>query len=78
MPVENIHQASVEEAQDIKMNSVRSIRNALLKECDWTQLPDCGLSEEKKLEWAEYREELRQVPQVFDNPREVVWPTKPE
>ena len=37
-------------------------RNRKLQDCDWTQLPDCQLSDSKKTEWATYRQALRDVP----------------
>lgn len=37
-------------------------RNRLLKDSDWTQLPDSPLSTEKKTEWATYRQVLRDMP----------------
>ena len=37
-------------------------RENLLKESDWTQMPDSPLSESKKTEWATYRQVLRDLP----------------
>lgn len=56
---------------------IRSVRNQLLTESDWTQLYDSPLSVEKKTEWATYRQDLRSIPQDFSNPHSVVWPTPP-
>lgn len=44
------------------LNKIRARRDQLLKACDWTQLPDSPLSQEKKTEWAEYRQTLRDLP----------------
>ena len=61
-------------------------RNNKLRDSDWTQMPDCQLSDSKKAEWATYRQALRDIPQrVADsdkastNPFELsnLWPTKP-
>ena len=41
---------------------LRVERDILLKESDWTQLPDSPLSAEKKAEWAAYRQALRDLP----------------
>ena len=57
--------------------NARSERDALLKDCDWTQLDDTPLSNEKKLEWAVYRQALRDVPEQAGFPWSVVWPEKP-
>jgi hypothetical protein len=68
-----------------ELEKVRERRNFLLQECDWTQLADSSLTDNKKNEWATYRTALRNLPanlvdsegkptmSVF-NPS---WPTKP-
>ena len=57
--------------------NIRTERNKKLTECDWTQLDDTPLTNAKKLEWAEYRQALRDVPTQSGFPWEVVWPDKP-
>jgi hypothetical protein len=57
--------------------SIRSRRNELLKDCDWTQIADSPLNQTLKQEWATYRQELRDLPEVYSNPNDVVWPTEP-
>ncbi|MCD9550856.1 hypothetical protein GLP21_19775, partial [Photobacterium carnosum] len=32
---------------------------------------------EKKTEFTAYRQALRDIPQTYDNPDDIVWPTKP-
>lgn len=53
-------------------------RNHLLKDSDWTQLPDVQLSETKLVEWCVYRQTLRDMPnqEGFDiwHP---IWPVRP-
>jgi hypothetical protein len=56
-------------------NSVRSIRNSLLAESDWTQVADATAD---KIAWAAYRQELRDITAQSGFPHSVVWPTKPE
>jgi hypothetical protein len=56
---------------------VRSHRNKLLADSDWTQLADAPLSPEQKQAWAAYRQALRDLPSVFATVEEVVWPTAP-
>jgi hypothetical protein len=51
-------------------------RGFLLNECDWTQLPDTTLTPEQRQEWANYRQELRDITQNPAWPY-VQWPTKP-
>lgn len=53
---------------------VRDRRDALLRACDWTQLPDTALSDERAVAWAAYRQALRDVPQQEDFPKGVMWP----
>jgi hypothetical protein len=57
-----------------KWNEIRSRRNVFLSQSDWTQLED---SKENKESWAEYRQELRDIPQTFSTPESVIWPSKP-
>jgi len=57
--------------------SIRSRRNELLKDCDWTQIADSPLNQTLKQEWATYRQELRDLPNTYSNPKDVVWPTEP-
>lgn len=52
-------------------------RDDLLLESDWTQFNDSPLSEEKKSEWAIYRQALRDVPQQDGYPDIINWPTIP-
>lgn len=56
---------------------VRSTRDSLLRDCDWTQMPDSPLSEEKKNAWQTYRQALRDVPQQENFPENVTWPDAP-
>lgn len=59
-----------------KWVSIREQRNRLLRESDWTQLPDATANTAL---WATYRQVLRDIPQVYvDTPDSVVWPTEPE
>jgi hypothetical protein len=51
-------------------------RNKLLKESDWTQLPDVPLV--TKAAWAEYRQALRDITSQAGFPANVVWPTPPQ
>ena len=54
---------------------LRLSRNRILRDSDWTQLPDSPLSDEKKSEWATYRQALRDLPGSFPD---AVWPEVPE
>lgn len=61
----------------VKWQHLRQKRDMLLTECDWTQLADSPLSPESKEAWVLYRQDLRNLPQEFESPEEVVWPSKP-
>jgi len=57
--------------------AVRTERNSLLSASDWTQVADAPLTASEKQAWADYRQALRDVPQDFDSPDDVVWPETP-
>ena len=63
------------------MKDVRKIRTDLLYGCDWTQLSDSPLTDEVKLEWQQYRQELRDLQFVsndISSVDDVSWPTPPQ
>lgn len=55
---------------------IRSKRDALLKDSDWAAFPDADPKPTKEA-WLTYRQALRDVPENFSTPEEVVWPEKP-
>ena len=59
---------------DAQSRTVRSYRNDLLTESDWTQLADATAD---KTAWASYRQALRDVPSQPGFPHNVTWPTTP-
>jgi hypothetical protein len=66
----------IQQENEYKWIEIRNKRNRLLFECDWTQLPDSPLSEEKRQEWRIYRQELRDITN-YTSPDEVIWPNEP-
>ena len=56
------------------IESLRTRRNQLLTESDWTQSRDVFLSNDE--EWKTYRQQLRDLPKNTD-PMNPEWPTKP-
>lgn len=54
----------------------RMKRDQLLVASDWTQLPD--VPQELKNVWAQYRQDLRNIPTQLGFPRSIVWPTAPQ
>jgi hypothetical protein len=65
-------------AEDIERQweSVRSERNQLLSECDWTQLPDAPLTNTETANWGSYRQALRDITTQSD-PFNINWPVSP-
>lgn len=59
--------------------TVKTNRDALLSESDIYVLPDrwSAMTPEKQQEWSAYRQALRDIPQTYTDPRDVVWPIKP-
>ena len=58
-------------------NLVRSQRNQLLVESDWTMVTDSPLSDSKKTEWKTYRQKLRDIPASSGFPNSITFPDKP-
>lgn len=64
----------------ITQDNLRYIRNNMLLQTDWTQMPDAPLSSEQKQQWATYRQQLRDLPSLYStetNIDNVVFPEKP-
>ena len=61
--------------EPITWEIIRIQRDYLLQKSDYTQLPD--FPNIKKTEWATYRQLLRDIPQTYPTPEEVIWPTEP-
>jgi len=54
--------------------NLRTERDALLVASDWTQVADAPVD---NLEWAGYRQALRDLPANTTDPTNPVWPTPP-
>ena len=54
--------------------AAREKRNALLAECDWTQVADAPVD---KAAWAGYRQALRDIPDQDGFPLNAIWPEVP-
>jgi len=57
-----------------KADEVRSQRNNKLTRCDWTQVLDAQVD---RAAWADYRQQLRDIPDQSGFPFAVVWPQEP-
>lgn len=60
-----------------ELEYVRKLRNQKLLESDWTQLPNNHLTEEKRQEWAEYRQKLRDITENREIGQDIIWPNQP-
>jgi len=75
--VQQMTAEEIQAAKDSAMSLLRSNRNNLLLQSDWTQIPDCTLS--NKTEWATYRQALRDFPATVEDARlPVEWPHSPD
>ena len=61
------------------MNHLRTERDRLLAECDWTQVADVvGLhTTEWNQAWQTYRQQLRDLPDQYLEVTQIEWPIKP-
>lgn len=64
-------------ATEEQKNIVRAQRNFKLVSSDWTQLPDVQLSEEQKIGWTTYRQQLRDITTQSGFPWDITWPIPP-
>ena len=65
---------------DQKLASIRLQRNYLLGQTDWTALNDVPLSPEEKTAYENYRQQLRDFPDIVDlilPIEQIIWPSKP-
>lgn len=58
-----------------KAADARTLRDQLLRECDWTQGRD--IADSVATPWATYRSALRNLPTQSGFPNTITWPTPP-
>lgn len=74
--VESLTDEEIQAAKDSAMAALRAHRNLLLSQSDWTQIPDCTLT--NKADWAAYRQALRDLPEIVSDARTFSdWPHDP-
>jgi hypothetical protein len=71
----NASETEIENRIQQKWAEIREHRTELLKECDWTVLPDSPVGDTLN-DWILYRQELRNVTNQ-SNPFNIIWPTQP-
>jgi hypothetical protein len=59
-----------------KWVEIRTLRDRLLSQSDYTQLPDSNISIETRQAWTNYRQQLRDLT-LQEDPFQLVWPTDP-
>ena len=57
---------------------IRTKRDNLLTQTDWTQVTDTVLNTEKQQEYKEYRQQLRDITEQQEFPYKVVFPKNPK
>jgi hypothetical protein len=67
-----------EDVRQFNLIQLRIKRDAVLQQCDWVLVPDTPLSQEKIDEWKVYRQALRDLPSVTEDPANPVWPVAPQ
>ena len=70
IPASTIEQEEIDRA----WLNLKGSRNMMLQSSDWTQVPDAPVDQQA---WATYRQALRDLPANTTDPRNPVWPTKP-
>lgn len=75
--VEKTDAEKLEDIQHLLVPMLKSERDLLLSQSDWTQMPDSPLTDAKKQEWATYRQALRDLPENTTDPANPTWPTQP-
>jgi hypothetical protein len=59
------------------LENLRLLRNHLLAETDWIFSTDYHIPSELRKKWTAYRQQLRDLPSVTEDPENPVWPEKP-
>ena len=63
------------------LENIRVTRDYRLQQSDWTQIPDSPFTAAQKEAWANYRQQLRDLPTTYSEAtslEEVIFPTAPE
>ena len=67
---------TISKRREIKWSEVRSGRDSLLSESDWTQFNDSPISGSTLTDWQTYRQSLRDITNQSD-PYDITWPNIP-
>lgn len=64
-------------SREIEWAAIRSRRNQLLRDSDFTQLPDYPATDAQRAEVKAYRQALRDIPEQIEDPSKLLWPVLP-
>ncbi|MXR29161.1 MAG: tail fiber assembly protein [Pseudomonas rhizophila] len=64
-------------SREVEWAAIRTRRNQLLRETDFTQLPDYPATDAQRAEVKAYRQALRDIPEQLEDPSKLVWPVLP-
>lgn len=67
-------QQAQQAAADAAWQTFRDERDRRLVSSDWTQVADAPVDADA---WADYRQQLRDLPEATTDPSKPVWPTEP-
>lgn len=70
-------QYTEQEIEDMEWAEVRANRDVFLTASDWSQLADSPMGAEEVVNWATYRQDLRDIPQDYSTVSGIVWPEAP-
>ena len=66
--------SNIELTNEVAMGRLRYWRDEELKRTDWTMIPDAATDKDA---WAEYRQQLRDLPATVSDPGNIVFPEPP-
>ena len=62
---------------EVFWQKLRTERNSILKDSDWSQLSDAPLTSSQKTAWVTYRQALRDLPANTEDPKDITYPLPP-
>jgi hypothetical protein len=77
-PTKEVFEAKFQEIiREYSFKELRQERNRRLAEVDWVFSTDYQMEDGERSVWVAYRQALRDLPSVTEDPTNPVWPTKP-
>jgi hypothetical protein len=70
--------SKVSQKTEAAWSQLRNQRDSLLTSSDWRVLPFAPLTPETQQAWVTYRQALRDLPGVTEDPQSVSWPSPPQ